>query len=111
MRNFSIVILCIVATILIFSFLPVTNAKFIRLHKKKLKLASQAASALVLLGKPKKVVFPLPVPLPIPFPIITKHDPIIHPIDPLQYLVFEKGLQLSGLGGLPGGFSTQGKRR
>lgn len=65
------------------SFVPLASSKFIRFHKKKLKYATQAASALVLLGKPKKVVFPLPVPLPIPFPIITKHDPIIHPIDPL----------------------------
>lgn len=28
-----------------------------------------------------------------------------------QYLAFEKGLMLSGLGGLPGGFSTHGKRK
>lgn len=28
-----------------------------------------------------------------------------------QYLAFEKGLALSGLGGLPGGFSTHGRRK
>lgn len=28
-----------------------------------------------------------------------------------QYLAFEKGLWLSGLGALPGGFSAHGKRR
>lgn len=75
--------ICILVAIILSTLLPYGDSKFIKLKKKKIKLATQAASALVLLRKPKKVVFPLPVPLPLPIPIITKHDPVIHPIDPL----------------------------
>jgi len=74
----------IVVGMLLTTLLPQgSDSKFIKLRKKKIKVAAQAASALVLLRKPKKVVFPLPLPVPLPFPIITKHDPVLHPIDPL----------------------------
>lgn len=107
----SALLVSLIIVVIISTLLPQgSDSKFIRIKKKKIKLATQAASALVLLRKPKKLVLPLPVPLPLPIPIITKHDPVIHPIDPLQYLAFEKGLFLSGLGGLPGGFSTWGRR-
>lgn len=76
-------VLCLIVAVILSTLLPYGDSKFIKLKKKKVKLATQAASALVLLRKPKKVVFPLPVPLPLPIPIITKHDPVIHPIDPL----------------------------
>lgn len=76
-------VVCLLIAVIMSSLLPYGDSKFIKLKKKKIKLATQAASALVLLRKPKKVVFPLPIPLPLPVPIITKHDPIIHPIDPL----------------------------
>lgn len=95
--------------VIISSLMPLSESRLIKIrHKKKILYAAQAASAVALLMKPKKIVLPLPLPLPVPIPIITKHDPVIHPIDPLQYLAFEKGLALSGLGGLPGGFSTYG---
>lgn len=74
---------CLLIAVLMATLLPCGDSKFIKLRKKKIKMAAQAASTLVLLRKPKKVVFPLPVPLPLPIPIITKHDPVIHPIDPL----------------------------
>lgn len=106
----STLVACALIVAVLTTLLPSNDSKIIKLRKKKIKLATQAASALFLLGKPKKLVLPLPVPVPLPIPIITKHDPIIHPIDPLQYLAFEKGLALSGLGGLPGGFSTHGRR-
>lgn len=73
----------LLVAVIIATLLPQGDSKFIRLKKKKIKLASQAAGALFLLRKPKKVVLPLPLPVPLPIPIITKHDPVIHPIDPL----------------------------
>lgn len=76
-------IVCLVVAVILSTLLPYGDSKFIKLRKKKIKVAAQAAGALVLLRKPKKMVFPLPLPVPLPIPIITKHDPVIHPIDPL----------------------------
>lgn len=76
-------VVCLLVAIIMSTLLPYGDSKFIKLKKKKIRLATQAAGALVLLRKPKKVVLPLPLPVPLPIPIITKHDPIIHPIDPL----------------------------
>lgn len=76
-------IACLVIAVILSTLLPYGDSKFIRIKKKKIKLATQAAGALILLRKPKKMVFPLPLPVPLPIPIITKHDPVIHPIDPL----------------------------
>lgn len=78
-----LVVWMLVIAVILSTLLPHGDSKFIKLRKKKIKLAAQAASALFLLGKPKKLVFPLPLPLPLPIPIITNHDPVIHPIDPL----------------------------
>ena len=74
---------CLIIAAVLSTLLPYGDSKFIRLKKKKIKLATQAAGTLFLLRKPKKVVLPLPLPVPLPIPIITKHDPVIHPIDPL----------------------------
>lgn len=82
-QGIPLLIIYLIIVVVLSTLLPYGDSKFIRLKKKKIKLATQAASALVLLRKPKKVVFPLPLPVPLPIPIITKHDPVIHPIDPL----------------------------
>ena len=82
-QGLSVLIVCLIVALILATLVPNGDSKFIRMKKKKIKLATQAAGALVLLRKPKKVVLPLPVPLPLPIPIITKHDPVIHPIDPL----------------------------
>lgn len=76
-------LVCLIIGVIISCLVPQNESKIIKLKKKKLRYAASAASALVLLRKPKKVVFPLPLPVPLPIPIITKHDPVIHPIDPL----------------------------
>lgn len=83
MQSTTILVVLILALVIFSSLFPASDSKIIKIRKKKLLHAAQAASALVLLRKPKKMVFPLPVPLPLPIPIITKHDPVIHPIDPL----------------------------
>lgn len=84
MSGCSILVMFILLAVIVSSLIPTSCESIkIRLRKKKIRYAAQAASALALLGKPKKMVFPLPIPVPLPIPIITKHDPVIHPIDPL----------------------------
>lgn len=82
-QGIQMLVACLLVAVILSILMPSGDSKFIKLRKKKIKYAAQAASALVLLRKPKKMVFPLPLPVPLPIPIITKHDPVLHPIDPL----------------------------
>lgn len=79
------------------------------LRKKHVKALKKVAIAATVLGNKKKFLFPIPVPLPLPIPIITKHEPIISPIDPLSHLAYIKGSLLTGggLGGIGGGYGRR----
>lgn len=104
MANHLKILSIIICLIVLFATLVPQQTESYYLKKRQIKALKKVAVAASVLGNRKKIMIPLPVPLPLPIPIISKHEPIIAPIDPFLSIVAAKGAKgyypYGGVGGL-----------
>lgn len=105
-NHLKILILIISLIVLIATLVPQQSESYF-LKKNHIRALKKVAVAASVLGNRKKIMIPLPLPLPLPIPIISKHEPIIAPVDPFLSIAAAKsakgyygpyGLGVGGIG-------------